>query len=491
MNNNHFLYRLFIVVLFTIIATSYHAENNDTSNIFTAFPIVEQNKVNGVSSAKAIINSTTYENHSPLFLNYTQKSINSFSVAYRLSNSSKTLPSAIIKLNEKDSIESITKTAYPKEDDITAVLFLIDISDPRRQKIIDKNINQIIQIIKSSKKHHKIGLASFAGNINILAPLGSRKEDIISKAKMLKATGSETLLYQHIGESIKRLNQYKASRRVLIVFSDGKAEDLKDVYNHKYVIKKALEKNIIINGMAFPPKPKKENISYYQSLERLASETGGIFVKATPEGNIDSFDLTKLLSQSDRGGYWEFNLGDLSKTNISGKTNATLAINFDRVTKEIPIQLILPMLPVLVEKEAPPPPVDKSKFYLLGVLLFLVFGVIFFFLLLKKKNKKEKKVVYGTIESLDGSEKHVIYDKTYKIGRNEENDLVLANQTISSFHAQIHLDRRKQFVITDLQSANGILINNKSIATSVLNNNDILEIGEIRFKFITGNNTSL
>ena len=460
-------YRLLTAVLFSIVATtSYYAENNDTS------------------SGNSIINSTVvYENHSSLFINYVQKSINNFSVAYRLSNLSKAVPSAIIKLNEKDSIESITKMAYPKEDDITAVLFLIDISDHHRQKIIDKNINQIIRIIKSSKKHYKFGLASFAENFNILAPLGSSKENVISKAKTLKATGSETLLYQYIGESIKRLNQYKASRRMLIVFSDGKAEDLKDVYNHKYVIKKALEKNIIIDGLAFPPKPKKNNISYYQSLERLASETGGVFVKATPEGSIKSFDLTKLLPQSEKGGYWEFNLNELSKKDLSGKINATLAISYEQETKKIPVQLILPKL---IKKKVAPPPKSKSKYYMFGVPLVLFFGIILVFLL-----KKEKKIKHATIESLDGNEKHSIYDKTYKIGRNEENDLILANQTVSSFHAEIHLNRENQFVITDLQSANGILVNNESVITEVLKNNDLFEVGEVRFRFITGNNTSL
>jgi len=470
MNNNYFFFKLLIAILFSILATSYYAEDSEptaSNNIFTS-------------------STRVYENHFPLFINYKQKNTNSFSITYRLPTPSQ-IPSATIKLNKEDSIKSITNLVYPKEGDSTAVLFLIDISDPRRQKIINKNISQIIHIIQSSKKHHKFGLASFAENINILAPLGSSKEYVISKAQTLKAIGSETLLYQYIGEAIKKLNQYKASRRVLIVFSDGKAEDLKDVYNHEYIIKKALEKNIIIDGMAFPPKAKKENISYYQSLERLSSETGGVFVKATPDGDIQNFNISKLLKQSDNGGYWEFDIQPRPK--LSGKVKAILNISLgDKKEKNIPISLTLPSLPLPPKKhEKPPKKINNLRYYLsygLPLLLLLGVGLVLFIF------KKRPKVLYATLDILDGNDKYSIYNKTFKIGRNEENNLTLTSQTVSSFHAQIHLNRKKQFIITDLQSINGTLVNDENITTVILKNNDLIEIGEVRFKFVTDINST-
>jgi hypothetical protein len=228
--------------------------------------------------------------------------------------------------------------------------------------------------------------------------------------------------------------------------------------------------------MAFPSKPKKENISYYQSLERLASESGGVFLKAAPTGDIEKNKILKLLSKTDKGGYWKFDLKALNKTKLAGKTKASLSVSYAQQTKEIPISLVLP------EKKQVPTPRTQSKLLLIGLPLLFLLALTAFFLFARKKKST---VTYAMIESLDGNEKYNIDNKTYKIGRNEENNLVLENQTVSSFHAQIHLNREKEFIISDLQSANGILINNEAITNATLKNNDLFEIGEVRFRFLS------
>ncbi|MGB9856653.1 MAG: FHA domain-containing protein [Dictyoglomaceae bacterium] len=65
-----------------------------------------------------------------------------------------------------------------------------------------------------------------------------------------------------------------------------------------------------------------------------------------------------------------------------------------------------------------------------------------------------------------------------KIGRDEENDVVLTHPTVSRFHAKIIRDGENYF-IEDLNSANGTFVNGIKVKKELLNDNDILQFGDI------------
>jgi hypothetical protein len=91
---------------------------------------------------------------------------------------------------------------YPKAGAITAILFLIDTSDPARQNTIDKNIEHINKLLSSAKDYHRFGLASFDKELRLEAPIGSGVPVINDAAKKLKAIGSTTELYRNMLEAI-------------------------------------------------------------------------------------------------------------------------------------------------------------------------------------------------------------------------------------------------------------------------------------------------
>ncbi len=70
-----------------------------------------------------------------------------------------------------------------------------------------------------------------------------------------------------------------------------------------------------------------------------------------------------------------------------------------------------------------------------------------------------------------------------KIGRTEENDIVLDHKSISREHAQIIFENNV-FKILDLKSANGVLVNGEQYAKTELKNGDIIELGHLKLKFI-------
>jgi len=63
--------------------------------------------------------------------------------------------------------------SYPEDDAVTAILLLVDTSDPARQNVIDENIKHIKMILASSRDYHRFGLASFDKALRLEAPIGS------------------------------------------------------------------------------------------------------------------------------------------------------------------------------------------------------------------------------------------------------------------------------------------------------------------------------
>jgi pSer/pThr/pTyr-binding forkhead associated (FHA) protein len=70
-----------------------------------------------------------------------------------------------------------------------------------------------------------------------------------------------------------------------------------------------------------------------------------------------------------------------------------------------------------------------------------------------------------------------------RIGRRQDNDIVFSNDSVSGHHAEIHMGRDGSFTITDLNSGNGVLVNGKKVTQSSLRDGDIVELGEVGFRF--------
>ena len=67
----------------------------------------------------------------------------------------------------------------------------------------------------------------------------------------------------------------------------------------------------------------------------------------------------------------------------------------------------------------------------------------------------------------------------YVIGRHDDCDLVIGEPSVSQRHAQIE-PKAGQWLLVDLDSANGTLVNGKKVQTTPLKHGDTLEIGGIR-----------
>lgn len=82
--------------------------------------------------------------------------------------------------------------------------------------------------------------------------------------------------------------------------------------------------------------------------------------------------------------------------------------------------------------------------------------------------------------------RHEILHTPCRIGRGtERNEVVLKHPSISRRHAQISLRKDGVYEITDMESLNGVFVNDRKIKNAPLADGDIIDVGDLTFKFTT------
>lgn len=85
---------------------------------------------------------------------------------------------------------------------------------------------------------------------------------------------------------------------------------------------------------------------------------------------------------------------------------------------------------------------------------------------------------------------HYFLDKDrFAIGRKAGNDIFLDDPSVSKFHAAIITVGNDQ-VLEDTNSTNGIQVNGDKVTKHILQNNDVIEIGDFQLKYINQRATS-
>ena len=72
-----------------------------------------------------------------------------------------------------------------------------------------------------------------------------------------------------------------------------------------------------------------------------------------------------------------------------------------------------------------------------------------------------------------------------KIGRSRQNDIVLDHASLSGTHARLLRDASGEWQIVDLESSNGMFVNGEAFGKARLRNGDLLELGEVKLRFIS------
>src|SRR5690606_24835069 len=138
---------------------------------------------------------------------------------------------------------------YPWPGALTAVLAVVDTSDPGREPVVRSNEQHVAVLAAAASPHHVLGLAAFDNRLRLVAPVGSPPHVLAQAARTLHAEGMTTELYRSLLEAINALKGIRADRRLIVVFSDGQAEDR--AYFHQDVVSAARANGVVISSLGF------------------------------------------------------------------------------------------------------------------------------------------------------------------------------------------------------------------------------------------------
>lgn len=406
------------------------------------------------------------------------------------------------------------RETYPWRGAVTAVLILVDTSDPGRQNVVENNIGQISELVESSEPHHKLGLANFDKGLVIKAPIGADKAILLESLHDLRATGKTTELYRSVMKAIEVLAGIDANRKSIFLFSDGQAED--KAYYHADVIAAARRAQVIINSFGFP---RSSALSVaLQTLRRLSEETGGTYIESDNQFNLPERYAQTAYENLDNGGKFTIDLKSAPDNLL--RSNPAVTINFATDIGDLVIEApvnqprlestqvatpagILPtpapnagVQPAYTIVAAPPAETGGADWlwYVIPViLLILLILMIVILVVIFQENKNIKNIQVKTSTSYkpfaylvvqdEKATRYPITNTIWRIGRTRDNELTLNDASVSRRHAEIQRSGNGVFSIFDVESTNGLYINGEKIKKKKLQEGDILEIGDIFLRF--------
>jgi hypothetical protein len=373
---------------------------------------------------------------------------------------------------------------------------------------------------------YKLELAAIsAGNLEVLAPMDSKRGVFDQAIENLNFNGSSPELYLGIKRGIEALSGITADRKYIILVSSGISDD--QVTSQGDVLNAAHDAKIHLCTIGFPG--SSESAEAVQKLEPLAEQTGGYAVRADGRNlRLPADSAGNILRFVVSGGLVEVDLAGLRspvKLDFKVQTEYKRTYGFTHTVENLPAgstptpaasqSASLSPAPriSLTEAAVPtvtpvPSPLELAKNWIgdhrilsaaAGLVVLAIVGSALAGVFLKRKkppvvsaepsfpSDEESSFVLpilAWLETLDPEQtRYPITKSAVRIGRLADNDIVMKNDTVSGHHAEI-VRRGSQFIIADLESSNKVLVGGKRIEKAALQDGDIVELGEVRLRFI-------
>ena len=435
-----------------------------------------------------------------------------------------------------------TWESYPSPRSLTAVLLLVDSSGTSRQLHLGQGIQDLTTVLEAAPAHLRFGLASFDGELTATVPIGESRTVVRDAATRIAPTERPTELFRVALEALSVLAATPADRRALFLFSDGLAEDR--AYFHQDVVAAAKARGITIVGFGYPRSPVQAVA--LQTLRRLSEDTGGTFLPADASGRVPREAVTTLFRSLDSGGTLRAGLAPALAAGVSGPTRVQLTVQTSRGIAEGYAQVELPAhaapagahaapagtpasasaagsstppsrspseAPAQTSAEAPgepplrpappapieparrptpaPAPAPRVVFDYRLALGALAAAVMILAWALRRRSPgraqrrtgSEAPVGYLHFRDQPEREGFPVVGPRVRIGRQRDNDLVLGDASVSRHHAEIQVGNDGSLTLVDLDSLNGVFVNERQVKSAGLADGDSVEIGDVRFVF--------
>lgn len=399
---------------------------------------------------------------------------------------------------------------YPHPGSRSTILFLLDAGPEGEDGLLAHKRQQLEAILARAAPHQRFGLATIDNELEVLELPVNDADDVIQALKRVRPSVKPTELYRTTLVAVRLLAKQPMDRKGIVIVSDGQAEDT--AYFARDVIAAARDGGVVITSLGFAP--SSDAAPALQSLRRLSEETGGEFAAADADGHLPAGFLEAPFRSVDNGG--RFTIAAPPGRRAAGSVEIRIATGGREYTADTPA--VLPRRSPPPAEPVPAPPARRQverfsadegpsvlDFALLGGLLAL-FAIVAFVLVRRIRggqaspDKPLPKATpappaarndsHGVLEFVHepGRGAMVLAGESLRIGRQGDNDLRLEDNSVSRHHAQIHRGPDGAYVISDLNSLNGIYVNGRQVQSSQLKDGDKVEVGDVslRFRLVAG-----
>ena len=397
-----------------------------------------------------------------------------------------------------------------------AILVLVDTSDPARAAAVAKNREHIRRIIDVAQPHQSFGVAAFDSDLELLCGIPCTDDEVDVSLDALVAKGHTTELYRNVLGAIKVLKAVPAQRHLLVLMSDGQAEDL--AYHHEDVVAAARREKVVISSMGYP-RSVAQSIAL-QTLRRLSEETGGLFAPASHIDNeIPPAFFSRVVATIESGGSVTFDLDVFEAADVHGPIDVSLVFQTRERNFLVLVPVMMPEAPVVSPQPTPMPtppaplpaatpaatfPGDSPTpaefgnsawnwfWYGLPAMIFsVILAAAVLYASIARRRREEKRLqaiehsaTHAFLVSATNENRRYRIDHTpWRIGRGRNTELPLDDTSVSRLHSEIRRDALGQFTIQDLDSLNGVFVNGQAIDMAHLDEGDKVEIGDVGFIF--------
>ena len=369
--------------------------------------------------------------------------------------------------NGKEKIHPNLVNIKYHDDAHINTLVAIDASRSISKDFVSAIKEGLINYFKHLSKEEQISIITFNDTVQILCGFTSNKTELISTIQKLEIGGKKTELYRSIKSSCDILKNIPG-KRSLIIISDGYDEG--NNLKIEDIIKHALDSNVNIFTISLPSITKNARDGY-KNLNILEEKTNGIYEKSDTPFSLSSVLFT-ILEKNRRLGTKEhellFTIPDnyRSSTSISG--NLIIKDNDYASTTKINISHT-----IQTEKKDNYF-IDKVKNYKSIIIVFLILILLLIFIFLTKKrtavSRDYSKKILISPYTIEFNSYGLIFPLQFgqsTLGSDLNNTIVIDEPTVSRKHALL-IVTETGCQIEDLNSTNGIYVNDKKIDRATL-----------------------
>lgn len=376
------------------------------------------------------------------------------------------------------SVTASQPSLEPARGQAVCYMLMVDTSMSMKKHFNNKSIQDLLgSLIAGKPESHYLGVATFAKDWKLLSKPQQDKEALKASLKQIKPEGDRTELLRFTLEGIGSLSACptEAYRKVLVILSDGDAED--KAYTVEAAVTTARDNHISMYAFGF------QDSNALQFPRRLAEESGGRFIEPNEHlGQKRESASNMLYTSSNSGGQLKASLPKL-KADQQVQLQLTLS-DGQQLTESLPLNTVSgPALPVWKKKllEWLPWLTAAQLGYILwglGLLLLLLISWLAYRAFRPQAASTESPRDPIAVLVHQGHS-YPIYPGTNSLGFLPTNDIVVDDTTVSRTHATLHYQGDGDVVLTDLNSLNGSWINGNRIQhPSIVQEGDDLAFGE-------------